>query len=277
MSILQTYGRSKHFVERAMERFNLTEEELDKFLADQGELLDTQLSPLPNRRNLLSEKGILFIVDDSNHVIVTCYSSIPPQVFAETQESFKERLNDLIWQAEVSEAQKVLSHLMPTLQKLAENAQTITDGELTEENYARLQESYEFASIIKYTFNMMGKHAKYYQEHRPKDMSVLSVAQEEDVRTPNNRPKRILRGPISNRDILQDKTPLRDILRPEDKQKINHWFMSQQRSGLASQAMSSIKSGATKTELLSRLKTQMSIIQLNQFSNELDRIIGGIK
>lgn len=276
MNILTKYGRSKHFIERAVERFNLSEDQLDEFLANQGELRDTQLSPQPNRRNLLSEKGILFVVDDTNQVLVTCYASIPPHVFDETKEDFTKQLNNLIWQAELAEAKRVMAHLQPTLSRFVENIKEISEGELTEENHTRLMESYEYAAVIKYTFNMMGKHAKYYQEHRPLESHPILLPVEDKVKAkaPSQAPV-IIRKPLSNSQILGDKTPLRDVMKPEDKQRINHWFMSQQRPQLASQALSDIKSGATKTELLSRLKGQLPIVALKKFEQELNKILGG--
>ena len=63
---LIVYGYTQHFIERVKERFDVEQADIKDFLTENQKVQDTGLSPVRNRRNLLSDKGILFVVDDEN-------------------------------------------------------------------------------------------------------------------------------------------------------------------------------------------------------------------
>ena len=98
----------------------------------------------------------------------------------------------------------------------------------------------------------------------PKELSVKT-------KTTNNptdyKPK------ISNKQVLKIEKPLKEILNGSDKQQINNKLTQFGQSKLAQNVMKAIKQGITKSELLKLIKPQLKVIDYQQFTNMLGRLL----
>ena len=98
----------------------------------------------------------------------------------------------------------------------------------------------------------------------PKELSVKT-------KTTNNptdyKPK------ISNKQVLKTEKPLKEILDGSDKQQINNKLTQFGQSKLAQNVMKAIKQGITKSELLKLIKPQLKVIDYQQFTNMLGRLL----
>ena len=98
----------------------------------------------------------------------------------------------------------------------------------------------------------------------PKELSVKT-------KTTNNptdyKPK------ISNKQVLKIEKPLKEILNGSDKQQINNKLTQFGQSKLAQNVMKAIKQGITKSELLKLIKPQLKVIDYQQFTSMLGRLL----
>ena len=78
---------------------------------------------------------------------------------------------------------------------------------------------------------------------------------------------------ISNKQVLKTEKPLKEILNGSDKQQINNKLTQFGQSKLAQNVMKAIKQGITKSELLKLIKPQLKVIDYQQFTNMLGRLL----
>ena len=98
----------------------------------------------------------------------------------------------------------------------------------------------------------------------PKELSVKT----ETTNNPTDyKPK------ISNKQVLKTEKPLKEILNGSDKQQINNKLTQFGQSKLAQNVMKAIKQGITKSELLKLIKPQLKVIDYQQFTNMLGRLL----
>ena len=98
----------------------------------------------------------------------------------------------------------------------------------------------------------------------PKELSVKT----ETTNNPTDyEPK------ISNKQVLKNEKPLKEILDGSDKQQINNKLTQFGQSKLAQNVMKAIKQGITKSELLKLIKPQLKVIDYQQFTNMLGRLL----
>ena len=98
----------------------------------------------------------------------------------------------------------------------------------------------------------------------PKELSVKT----ETTNNPTDyKPK------ISNKQVLKIEKPLKEILNGSDKQQINNKLTQFGQSKLAQNVMKAIKQGITKSELLKLIKPQLKVIDYQQFTNMLGRLL----
>lgn len=98
----------------------------------------------------------------------------------------------------------------------------------------------------------------------PKELSVKT----ETTNNPTDyKPK------ISNKQVLKIEKPLKEILNESDKQQINNKLTQFGQSKLAQNVMKAIKQGITKSELLKLIKPQLKVIDYQQFTNMLGRLL----
>ena len=277
---LIVYGYTQHFIERVKERFNVEQADIKDFLTENQKVQDTGLSPVRNRRNLLSDKGILFVVDDDARRLLTCYKSIDPKIHDDVRNQFNDKLKELVASSEVAEAKEIISGILPTAKQLVENMEKIATEEVTSDNKILLDESYDYIAILKHTFNMLAKNLEYYSAYdeathdisripsiknpvKPADLSIIKPLQ----------PYPFVKPRITNQELISDKTPLRDILSPSERHRLNNFFNSIQKQSLASRTLQQIKKGATYTQLTADVKQQLSVPHYNKFMKELDSML----
>ena len=98
----------------------------------------------------------------------------------------------------------------------------------------------------------------------PKELSVKT----ETTNNPTDyKPK------ISNKQVLKTEKPLKEILDGSDKQQINNKLTQFGQSKLAQNVMKAIKQGITKSELLKLIKPQLKVIDYQQFTSMLGRLL----
>lgn len=78
---------------------------------------------------------------------------------------------------------------------------------------------------------------------------------------------------ISNKQVLKIEKPLKEILNGSDKQQINNKLTQFGQSKLAQNVMKAIKQGITKSELLKLIKPQLKVIDYQQFTTMLGRLL----
>ena len=280
---LIVYGHTQHFIERAKERFDIDQPDIKDFISDNQNVQDTGLSPIRNRRNLLSDKGILFVVDDDTRRILTCYKSIDPKIHEDVRNDFTTKLKELVASAEVAEAKEIIGGVLPTAKQLVENMEKIATEDVSSDNKVLLDESYDYIAILKHTFNILAKNLEYYSAYEdvtPESSKIPSIKEpvkpfdSPSIKPPQPWTPQVVRPPqITNHELLSDKTPLRDILTPLQRQQLNNFFNSIQKQALASPVLQQIKKGATYTQLTAFVKQQLSVPHYNKFMKELDNML----
>ena len=71
---------TKHFEERALERFGITAMQMTKFLKDNTPTNNVQLAAYNNRIQTISKNGIMFVLNPDSKEIITTYKSISPKI-----------------------------------------------------------------------------------------------------------------------------------------------------------------------------------------------------
>ena len=102
---------------------------------------------------------------------------------------------------------------------------------------------------------------------------VIIEPQKLRVKTQTNNNPTDYKPNISNKQVLQTERPLKEILDGSDKQQINNKLTQFGQSKLAQNVMKAIKQGITKSELLKLIKPQLKVIDYQQFTNMLGRLL----
>ena len=222
----------------------------------------------------------MFVVDDDARRLLTCYKSIDPKIHDDVRNQFNDKLKELVASSEVAEAKEIISGILPTAKQLVENMEKIATEEVTSDNKILLDESYDYIAILKHTFNMLAKNLEYYSAY---DEATHDISRIPSIKNPVKpadlpiikplQPYPFVKPRITNQELISDKTPLRDILSPSERQRLNNFFNSIQKQALASQALQQIKKGATYTQLTADVKQQLSVPHYNKFMKELDSML----
>ena len=108
----------------------------------------------------------------------------------------------------------------------------------------------------------------------PQKLLVKTVEpQEHSVKTETNNNPTDYEPKISNKQVLKNEKPLKEILDGSDKQQINNKLTQFGQSKLAQNVMKAIKQGVTKSELLKLIKPQLRVIDYQQFTTMLGRLL----
>ena len=108
----------------------------------------------------------------------------------------------------------------------------------------------------------------------PQKLRVKTVEQKElSVKTETTNNPTDYKPKISNKQVLKTEKPLKEILDGSDKQQINNKLTQFGQSKLAQNVMKAIKQGITKSELLKLIKPQLKVIDYQQFTNMLGRLL----
>ena len=102
---------------------------------------------------------------------------------------------------------------------------------------------------------------------------VIIEPQKLRVKTQTNNNPTDYKPKISNKQVLKIEKPLKEILNGSDKQQINNKLTQFGQSKLAQNVMKAIKQGITKSELLKLIKPQLKVIDYQQFTNMLGRLL----
>ena len=102
---------------------------------------------------------------------------------------------------------------------------------------------------------------------------VIIEPQKLRVKTQTNNNPTDYKPNISNKQVLKTERPLKEILDGSDKQQINNKLTQFGQSKLAQNVMKAIKQGITKSELLKLIKPQLKVIDYQQFTNMLGRLL----
>lgn len=102
---------------------------------------------------------------------------------------------------------------------------------------------------------------------------VIIEPQKLQVKTETNNNPTDYKPKISNKQVLKPEKPLKEILDGSDKQKINNELTQFGQSKLAQNVMKAIKQGITKSELLKIIKPQLKVIDYQQFTTMLGRLL----
>ena len=102
---------------------------------------------------------------------------------------------------------------------------------------------------------------------------VIIEPQKLRVKTQTNNNPTDYKPNISNKQVLQTERPLKEILDGSDKQQINNKLTQFGQSKLAQNVIKAIKQGITKSELLKLIKPQLKVIDYQQFTNMLGRLL----
>ena len=108
----------------------------------------------------------------------------------------------------------------------------------------------------------------------PQKLRVKTVETKElSVKTETTNNPTDYKPKISNKQVLKIEKPLKEILNGSDKQQINNKLTQFGQSKLAQNVMKTIKQGITKSELLKLIKPQLKVIDYQQFTNMLGRLL----
>lgn len=102
---------------------------------------------------------------------------------------------------------------------------------------------------------------------------VIIEPQKLRVKTETNNNPTDYEPKISNKQVLKTERPLKEILDGPDKQQINNKLTQFGQSKLAQNVMKAIKQGITKSELLKLIKPQLKVIDYQQFTTMLGRLL----
>ena len=102
---------------------------------------------------------------------------------------------------------------------------------------------------------------------------VIIEPQKLRVKTQTNNNPTDYKPNISNKQVLKTERPLKEILDGSDKQQINNKLTQFGQSKLAQNVIKAIKQGITKSELLKLIKPQLKVIDYQQFTNMLGRLL----
>ncbi|TWS95359.1 hypothetical protein [Streptococcus sp. sy018] len=144
------YICSEHFSDRALERFGVDSDRLDKWVARQiGSLTlySTETTSSPDVKKYVSDDGIIFVCDTVNRTFVTCYEA--NDMLAEGQkitiheynvELFSKELTKLAHKYRLKDSQEMLLSTKEHLEAFYQLAHTLMVGRLTEKNYQLLSQ-----------------------------------------------------------------------------------------------------------------------------------------
>lgn len=93
------------------------------------------------------------------------------------------------------------------------------------------------------------------------------------VKTETNNNPTDYKPKNSNKQVLKTEKPLKEILDGSDKQQINNKLTQFGQSKLAQNVIKAIKQGITKSELLKLIKPQLEVIDYQQFTTMLGRLL----
>ena len=102
---------------------------------------------------------------------------------------------------------------------------------------------------------------------------VIIEPQKLRVKTQTNNNPTDYKPNISNKQVLKTEKPLKEILDGSDKQQINNKLTQFGQSKLAQNVMKAIKQDITKSELLKLIKPQLKVIDYQQFTTMLGRLL----
>lgn len=289
---------TKHFEERALERFGITAMQMTKFLKDNTPTNNVQLAAYNNRIQTISKNGIMFVLNPDSKEIITTYKSISPKIAESKQKAFQNELNNMIGRYQMITAQSYLSEIAENINRFSELSQDVLNKKPSQLNFAIIEQIYKDMTVIKTTLNLLSKQNDYYQNHsdsynpfkelnfkplddhfdEPKlfnlDKPEKPIVQQTELESNKTNINPTDYTPkISNKEILQGEKPLKDILTPAQKQQVNNWITKTGKNKLAGQVMKSIKQKVTKTQLLKSIKPQLKLVEYNNFSNLITKMI----
>lgn len=173
---LENFTPTQHFLDRAKERFGIeTSEQLNQFIKDNNVVTDSGLTPTSNRDSTLSRHGNMFIIDPKTQSIITVYKSITPVIAERKRMQFKDKLNMIIRESQVSTAKDYLSEIRDNFQRLYFNAMELINTperslfaqiESPETEFEKIEQIYKDVTIIKTTLNLLSKQTNFYEQHK---------------------------------------------------------------------------------------------------------------
>lgn len=304
---LTQFKPTTHFEERALERFNVPATQLKKFLKDSSPVYDTYLATFGNRIQAMSRTGNMFVLNPDTKELITVFKSISPKIAESKQKAFQNELNNMIGRYQLLTAQAYIQAIAENITRFNNLSQNLLNEKPSQLNFAMVEQIYKDVTVIKSTLNLLTKQNDYYQGHsstynpfeqlnfepiddhfdQPKsfDVPITNIAQlypeslykigydpETGTNKTNNNPVNY-QPKITNRDVLQAEKPLMDQLTAEQKQSINNWVNKIGKSQLAGQIIKAIKQGLTKTQLLKSVKSQMKLVDYNNFNSLITKMI----
>lgn len=277
-----------HFRQRAFERYNVDETELQQFLLDNSPIHDVNISLVNGRITALSDAGNMFIVDVNRKLLITVYPSVNPAIVNSNKELFDAQLASLIQITTLKTAQDMMQAITDTTTKLAQNIHKLQTESIQNLSIDILQDIQKDMAMLKTTMRIISQETGHYTQHQallddkkneptPKEMNVKvensGIKQKETIIDEPIQQTHYDKEQAINSTLIRDKQILKDILTSKDKVKLHNWLTMHTSQQVATHAAKLIKESCTQTTLELGLRPQLKLVKYNQFKTFLQSLI----
>lgn len=278
-----------HFRQRAFERYNVDDTELQQFLLDNSPIHDVNISLVNGRITALSDAGNMFIVDINRKLLLTVYPSVNPAIANSNKELFDAQLASLIQISTLKTAQDMMQAIIDNTTKLAQNIHKLQTESIQNLSVDILQDIQQDMSMLKTTMRIISQETGHYTKHQAMldDKQNEATPKEIDSNIENqgitqktiisNEPKQHQtnydKEQAINSALIRDKQILKDILTSKDKVKLHNWLTMHTSQQVATHAAKLLKESCTQTTLELGLRPQLNLVKYNQFKTYLQSLI----
>lgn len=160
LSNCQKYTCSKHFYDRALERFEVKKEQVDKWVKRQINHLspydDGEDNP-PGEEKYVSDRGVVFVCNTIKHLFITCYQA--PDYLSEEGRNmtihehnldlYREEATKLAHRYQLKDGRELLQSVSDHIDTFHKISHQVMKGRLTEKNYHLLQAVIDEFHVVK--------------------------------------------------------------------------------------------------------------------------------
>lgn len=273
---LLNYTPTTHALQRIEERFGVSPSEVANFLRENQEsgLTETPLEANTGgkRVGVRSKSGIMFVLDTEDKILVTAYQSVRPDIIDEHKVEFDERLVTLVRETNVRLAKDMLVSMKEQINRFYQNVEFVTTHEPSEIGMDTIDTIFDDAQLIRTTLRIYNLHRKQFEQH------LANVVQDETKQVEYDTHldeciqliPAVTQGGIGVSglsDFVMDK------LQPKHKQELNHWASKKLGTTMTKTVFSIIRSGATKDQLVAKMKSQLTLITFRKFEDFVDNLV----
>ena len=281
-----------HFRQRAYERYNVNDTELQQFLLDNSPIHDVNISLVNGRITALSDKGNMFILDVNRKLLLTVYPSVNPAIANSNKELFDAQLASLIQISTLKTAQDMMQAIIDNTTKLAQNIHKLQTESIQNLSIDILQDIQQDMSMLKTTMRIISQETGHYTKHQamlddkkneptheptPKEMNIKvensGIKQKEIIIDEPIQQTHYDKEQAINSALIRDKQILKDILTSKDKVKLHNWLTMHTSQQVATHAAKLLKESCTQTTLELGLRPQLNLVKYNQFKTYLQSLI----